>query len=162
MIFGSFQTGDFADLAFARVVLPSLAVSACTTVADQPVVAPEAAAHAFLNAFDSLDTVRFDAFFGEEVTMFFPGGPFPKERVEGKQEVTAAFRKLFDAAKERGTTRLGLEPQDLKVQHLGDFAIASFHLRGKGNIGRRSILFRREGAYWHIVHFHASALPQDQ
>ena len=122
----------------------------------------EQAATAFLDAFNSLDTARFDAFFAEDATMFFPNGPFPKARVEGRQAVTAAFGRLFAMAKERGTTRLNIKPVDLKVQDYGNFAIATFHLKGSGNIGRRSILLRQDKMSWRIVHFHASSLEEDK
>lgn len=161
--YSTFWSSGYARLAFAPLVAVTVLATACTTAADlQPTASPEQAAHAFLDAFDSLDAGRFEAFFAEDVTMFFPGGPFPKDRVEGKQAVTAAFGQFFAVAKERGASRLGLQPLDLKVQEYGGFSIATFHLRGNGNIGRRSILFRRDGGNWRIVHFHASALQQDK
>jgi ketosteroid isomerase-like protein len=118
------------------------------------------AAEAFLDAFNALDAVRLEQFFADDVTMFFPSGPFPKERVAGKTPVAAAFARLFEAARSRGTTRLNISPLDLQVQDYGGFAAVSFHLRGNGNIGRRSILLRRKGGDWKIVHFHASALEE--
>jgi ketosteroid isomerase-like protein len=118
------------------------------------------AVSAFLEAFDAVDTDRFNAFFADDATMFFPNGPFPQSRVNGKAAITEAFGSLFNRARERGVARLGLRPLDVQVQNLGDFAVASFHLRGNGNIGRRSIVFRRDAAGWRIVHFHASALEE--
>ena len=155
------RRSGFARLGLTKLVAVTLLATACTTAPDpQPSAAAEQAAYAFLDAFKSLDAVRFNAFFAEDATMFFPSGPFPKERVEGKQAITAAFGKFFEMARERGTSRLGIEPLDLKVQNYGSFAVASFHLRGSGNIGRRSILLRQEAGNWRIVHFHASALEQ--
>jgi ketosteroid isomerase-like protein len=137
-----------------------LIASACTTTARPvPTQSAEQATRAFLEAFNSLDRARFDSFFAEDVTMFFPNGPFPKERVEGKAAVTGAFARFFGMAKERGATRLGIEPLDLAVQNHDGFAVATFHLRGgNGNIGRRSIVLASREGRWLIVHFHASAL----
>lgn len=144
----------------AAILFSGLMTSACTTMARPvPAHSAEQATRAFLDAFNSLDPARFDPFFAEDVTMFFPSGPFPKERVQGKAAVTAAFGRFFGMAKERGATRLGIEPLDLVVQNHDGFAIATFHLRGgNGNIGRRSILLGLEKGQWRIVHFHASAL----
>jgi ketosteroid isomerase-like protein len=142
----------------------TLLAAGCATATPQASAAartsPQQAVTAFLEAFNSLDPVRFDASFAEDASMFFPAGPFPKARVEGKQAVTAAFHNFFDMAKQRGATRLGIQPLDLRVQEYGDFAVATFHLRGNGNVGRRSILMRRDRAGWRIVHFHASALEE--
>ena len=147
----------------------ALATNGCTTsatgVSNEPARATasaQQAAEAFLEAFNSLDSARFDAFFADDVTMFFPAGPFPRARVAGKASVTAAFNRLFDAGRSRGATRLGITPLDLQVQDYGSFAIASFHLRGNGNVGRRSLIWRRQSGEWKIVHFHASALEEER
>jgi ketosteroid isomerase-like protein len=147
----------------AAIIVCGLMTSACTTMARPvPTQSAEQATRAFLEAFNSLDPARFDPFFAEDATMFFPGGPFPKDRVQGKVAVTAAFGRFFAMAKERGATRLGIEPLDLVVQNHDGFAIATFHLRGNGNIGRRSILLGLQDGRWRIVHFHASALEADK
>jgi ketosteroid isomerase-like protein len=143
----------------AAILVFGLMAGGCATARPAPAQSAEQAARAFLDAFNALDPVRFDSYFAEDVTMFFPAGPFPKERVQGKAAVTAAFARFFGMAKERGATRLGIEPQDLVVQNHEGFAVATFHLRGgNGNIGRRSILLGLQEGQWRIVHFHASAL----
>lgn len=146
-------------LAAAAMTLPA---TACATVQEAANATTgqsiEQVATSFIDAFNSLDAARFDAFFADDVTMFFPSGPFPKERTVGKQAVTSAFHAAFDAAKQRGMTRLGIEPANLQVQSFGKLALVTFQLRGNGNIGRRSILFRQDLAGWRIVHFHASSL----
>jgi ketosteroid isomerase-like protein len=152
---------------FAGLLCIAAAGSGCSATATasaneqgHTAASAQQAAEAFLEAFNALDAARFDRFFAEDATMFFPGGPFPRARVAGKAAVTAAFHRLFEAARSRGATRLGISPLDLQVQDYGSFAIASFHLRGNGNLGRRSIVLRRQGADWQIVHFHASALEE--
>ena len=122
----------------------------------------EQTALAFLEAFNALDPARFDAFFADDVTLFFPSGPFTPARVDGRKDVTAAFHRFFEMAKEKGATRLNIQPANLQVQSYGDLALASFELGGKGSIGRRSILFRRDQGSWRIVHFHASSVQEPQ
>jgi ketosteroid isomerase-like protein len=157
----SFRRADMPAHVLVCLVAASLFATACTTASDrQSPATAEQAANNFLEAFISLDAVRFNEFFAEDATMFFPDGPFPKDRVEGKPAVTAAFAKFFELAKERGASRLNIKPLDLRVQSYGNFAIVTFHLGGDRNIGRRSILFRRDRGNWHIVHFHASALER--
>ena len=141
-----------AGLAAAAALL-----SGCATI-PEPVDRPGAsdAAHAFLAAFNSLDRTAFDAHFAHDVTMFFPDGPFPVERLEGKAAVLGAFHRFFDMAKARGATKLSITPSDLKVQTYGETAIVSFELAGDGAIGRRSLVLRHSAEGWKIVHFHAS------
>ena len=155
----AFAVPACAMLALAQ---PASSAAGATTQTQQsiPDGTAEQATHAFLDAFNSLDAARFNSFFAEDATMFFPSGPFPKARVEGRQAVTAAFGRLFAMAKERGTTRLNIKPVDIKVQDYGSFAVATFHLRGNGNLGRRSIMFRQDGKSWRIIHFHASSLEE--
>ena len=157
----AFAVPACAALALAQ---PAAAANGATIQSERPATngTAEQVTLAFLDAFNSLDAERFDSFFAEDATMFFPSGPFPKARVEGRQAVTAAFGRLFAMAKERGTNRLNIKPFDMKVQDYGSFALATFHLRGNGNIGRRSILFRQHGKSWRIVHFHASSLEEEK
>lgn len=147
----------------AAAAAAAVLLASCASLAAQPTASAvgrtaNETAVAFLEAFNALEANAFDAFFAEDATMFFPSGPFPQERVQGRAAVTAAFHRFFDMARGRGATRLSIQPQDLVVQDYGDFAVASFHLRGNGNIGRRSIVLRRERGHWLIVHFHASSL----
>ena len=152
---------------FAGLLFIAAGSSGCTTTAaasaneqGRTAASAQQTAEAFLEAFNALDAARFDQFFADNATMFFPAGPFPRARVEGKAAVTAAFHRVFEAMRSRGATRLGITALDLQVQDYGSFAVASFHLRGNGNLGRRSIVLRRQGADWKIVHFHASALEE--
>lgn len=138
----------------------TLAAPAPEPVAAAPAASPAQAAEAFLEAFNALDPARFDAFFADEVTMFFPAGPFPPGRVEGKAAVTAAFHRFFDMAKARGATRLNIRPARMSAVDHGGFAIVSFELEGAETLGRRSLVLRREGPEWRIVHFHASSVER--
>ena len=117
---------------------------------------PEAAAASFLEAFKSMDEVRFDTFFAPDVTMFFPDGPFPNGRVEGRDAVLSAFHRFFKLVKERGRTTLNIVPLEQRVHRYGDLAIVTFQLDGEDSVGRRSIVLRKLGNEWRIAHFHAS------
>jgi len=121
---------------------------------------PEAAAASFLDAFKSMDEERFDTFFAPEVTMFFPDGPFPKGRVEGRDAVLSAFHSFFELAKERGRVTLNIEPLELRVQRYGNLAIVTFRLDGDDSVGRRSIVLRKLDDEWRIAHFHASTIDE--
>ena len=116
------------------------------------------AATTFVDAFNALDRSRFDPLFAEDVTLFFPGAPFDVRRVEGKAAVLTWFGRFFDAAKAK-QGKLNIEPQDLQVQDYGNFAIATFHLSNNDAVGRRTLVLRKMGSEWKIVHLHASSQP---
>jgi ketosteroid isomerase-like protein len=142
----------------ALVAAGALLACATTSIAEQPRSgnAGEAAA-SFLQAFNALDVTAFDIHFAEDVTMFFPDGPFPTERVEGKAAVTETFHRFFAAVRGRGRSSLSIVPTKMHVQTYGDVAITSFELAGTDAIGRRSLVWRRQNGAWRIVHFHASS-----
>jgi ketosteroid isomerase-like protein len=125
------------------------------------------AAVGFLAAFDSVKWEPFTAYFGDDVTMFFPFGDTPA-RADGRTAVEARFRRFFDEGRAAwarsgrpGEPRLGIVPRDLRVQMAGgDVAVVTFHL-GAESPSRRSVVFRRaaDGA-WKVIHWHASPAPQ--
>ena len=51
---------------------------------------------------------------------------------------------------------LSIDPQDLDIRVLGEAALATFHLADESGLGRRSVVFRRQGGEWKILHVHAS------
>ena len=52
---------------------------------------------------------------------------------------------------------LGLEPQDLKVQTLGnDSAVVTWHVDRGTHLGRRTAVVKRLDGSWRIVSYHAS------
>ena len=68
------------------------------------------------------------------------------------------FARLFEALRGRGDRLSDIVPRELHVQLYGDVAIASFHLTGGQEVGRRTLVLRRLGGRWLIVHLHSSAL----
>ncbi len=121
---------------------------------------PEAAAASFLDAFKSMDQTRFDQFFASDVTMFFPDGPFPTARIEGREAVLSAFHSFFKLAKERGRTALNIAPLEQRVQLYDQIAVVTFLLDGDDAVGRRSIVLQKIGGQWKIAHFHASTIDK--
>ena len=125
--------------------------------ADAPVRAAVAEFIAALNAFDRDRIARA---FADDATLFFPGAPFPAARVDGKAQVAAAFGRFFEALRARGLRQGNVAPRGLQIQLYGDVAIASFHLAGGQEIGRRTLVLRRIGGRWLIVHMHGSSLRE--
>lgn len=133
---------------------------ALATAPVPPPIAPEAAAIEFLDAFKNMDERRFDKFFGSDVTMFFPDGPFPKAKVEGREAVLSSFHEFFALVRKRGRTTLNITPIDRRVQLYGEIAVVTFGLESDEAVGRRSIVLRKLDNDWRIVHFHASAIDK--
>ncbi len=141
----------------------SLQFLVALSLAAAPVPSPsaEAAASAFLESFKMMDERSFDSFFDPQVTMFFPDGPFPDTRVEGREAVLAAFHRLFAMVRERGRTQLNVNPLERRIQLYGDTAVVSFQLEDVETLGRRSIILRNTAGGWRIVHFHASTVEKE-
>ena len=137
-----------------------VALALITAPLPQHVDTPEAAAAAFLDAFKHMDERRFDAFFDPKVTMFFPDGPFPHGRVEGRDAVLSAFHSFFKVVRAKGRVGLNIVPLELRVERYNDVAVVTFRLDQEGAVGRRSVVLRNYDGQWRIVHFHASTIDQ--
>lgn len=135
------------------------AVPAAQTAAEAPV---NAAVAEFVNALNAFDAARLGRTFADDITVFFPGLPFPAARVEGRANVQSAFAQLFTQLRQRGTSGASLQPRAQRVQLYGDVAVASFHLVGQQEVGRRTLVLRRTGGRWLIVHMHGSVAPMQQ
>ena len=114
----------------------------------------------FLRAFVNLDWERFRSFFAADATVFFPPSANSPERSNNKLEVEAVFKTVFDNARKQKSNPpfLKIQPRDMRVQMLGDVAIVTFHLDDPDSTGRRTIVLRRQGRRWLIVHLHASGI----
>jgi len=135
------------------------AVPAGQPAADAPV---RAAVAEFINALNAFDGERLGRSFAEDATAFFPGPPFPAARLQGRATIQGAFSQLFAALRQRGARSASLAPVGLVVQLYDDVAIATFHLMGQQDVGRRTLVFRRIGGRWLIAHMHASIAPMQQ
>jgi len=152
-----------AGLALAPAALAAQAatpaVPAARSAADAPV---RLAVSEFVNALNAFDAERLGRTFAEDITTFFPGPPFPAARIQGRAAVQGAFAQLFAQLRQRGTRGASLSPRGLDVQLYGDTAIATFHLVGQQEVGRRTLVMRRAGGRWLVAHMHASIAPIQQ
>lgn len=116
----------------------------------------------FLTAFNNLDWPAFRAAFGPNPTMFHPASPNTR-RIETEEQFDKAWAGVFERIRKssgRSTPPyMQLEPQDLRIEFLSEnVALVSFHILNPGEIDRRTIIFKRYGSAWKIVHIHASNL----
>jgi uncharacterized protein (TIGR02246 family) len=118
--------------------------------------AVRAALSRYLDALNALDAERMAACFTEDATAFVPSAH--AERVEGRAALLAVFRAFV--ARTRATAqRQPVVAQDLRVDVSGDLALATFEVRGRASLNRRSFVLRRSSGGWLISHFHASDFP---
>ena len=137
--------------------------AAPSSTAAQPANGVDAAVQEFLAAFNDLDMPRFLACFAADAVMFHPPAPPPRTfptRVSGRPEIERTFQVVFDQIRARsGRTTppfQNLAPQEVLVQRFDGFAVVTFHLGSDKVRGRRTLVYRRVGAAWSIVHLHAS------
>jgi hypothetical protein len=112
----------------------------------------------FLISFNNLDTTKFDTFFDESVIVFFPPSVKYPYKVTGKTEVLRKFHSLFSNIRSTnaGPPFLKLDPQKKDVRLEGHIAIVTFELKDPTLLGRRTLIFKRIGQKWKIIHLHAS------
>ncbi len=75
-------------------------------------------------------------------------------------EVEAEFKRFFDEVRTRaaGPPYLNLVPLDVAIEVWQDVALVTFHLDRPPTMGRRTLVFQRQGQRWRIVHLHASGI----
>ena len=145
----------------ALLLLVILSAFVARTNAQPTDTSVEAASRRFIVAFNNLDMPAFLDRFADDATLIHPqSGPprtFPK-RVQGKAEIQRTFQVVFDLIKGGRTTPpyQDLQPRDLLIQEYDGVAVVSFHLGNDTRVGRRTLVFRRMGPDWKIVHLHAS------
>jgi len=135
-----------------------------TPPAAGPTPPPEVAAIAktvdgFIEALNAADVGKLAPFFAPDATAFFPLAPFA-ERLENKEQITKVFAAFFESVR-RGKTGppfMSLVPQDVAVQVYGGAAVVTFYFKGPEIVSRRTLVLRRDGGTWLIVHLHASNL----
>jgi ketosteroid isomerase-like protein len=111
----------------------------------------------FLVPFSRQDIPGFIDYFADDAVVFFPSAAFAPIRIEGKDAIARTFARVFKPVPSASDRPL-IQPQDLKVQHLGDSAIVTFHLGSDATRGRRTFVLRRDAGRWRIVHLHASTM----
>lgn len=125
---------------------------------DEPV---RRATEHFLTVFQNLDWEEFRAIWSKDPTVFFPFDDTP-ERVTGRTEVEARWRRFFDDGRRQGGVPpyFQVTPRHLLVQRYGDTAVVTFDLGESPNPrrGRRTLIFVKEGDAWKLAHLHASVV----
>jgi len=114
----------------------------------------------FFNAFSRLDLEGMMSCYAYEATAFFPIA-HRTTFIDGKDEIRKAFANVIDKVHAAGLNSLKMEPEDVKIQMLGDTAIVTFQIRD-GDLSRRTLVLRREQEYWVIQHLHASNAPLEE
>jgi hypothetical protein len=111
----------------------------------------------FIQAFDDLDWEKFRLAFDDNATVFYPRA-FP-ERANGRVEFEKTFKKVFEQIRGGRTAApyMDIQPRKMRIQLLGNVAIATFHLDDRaGFVNRRTIVLNKSETGWKIVHLHAS------
>ena len=114
----------------------------------------------FINAFSRLDLDEMMSCYADDATAFFPIA-HRTTFIDGKEEIRKAFANVIAKVHAAGLNSLKMEPEDVKIQKLGDTAIATFQVRDD-DLSRRTLVLRREQEYWVIQHLHASNAPLEE
>jgi len=116
----------------------------------------------FIHAFEDLDFDRFQTFFANDVTVFFPPSAMAPHRVQGKEKAMAVFKTFFQKVKEKKSHApyLDITPKKLQIAFFQEIAIVTFELDDPDSIGRRTIILRKTKGEYLIVHLHASNIDK--
>ncbi|MFA5908546.1 MAG: nuclear transport factor 2 family protein [Vicinamibacterales bacterium] len=150
----------------ALVGLPTFGATSATA---QTADGLDAAISGFVVAFNNLDMPKFLACFAEDATVFHPPSPPPRTfptRIQGRREIERTFQVVFDQIRQRSGRAtppyMNLQPEDLLIQRFDSMAVVTFHLGTPAERARRTLVFRRAGEGWTIVHLHASIFDAAQ
>ena len=144
-----------------KVLVVALALSALGVAYGQPNPQKdiERVIRDFLIAFSNRDYALFVPYFSEDATVFFPPSKAaPLGRVQGRSQIERTFKTIFDAYPPRSNRPpASIAPQDLLIQEVDGHAVVTFLLGSETARQRRTLVLRRVGAEWKIVHLHGSA-----
>lgn len=124
-----------------------------------PAPALRAVLQTFLDAIDRGDRAALAPLWAADATMYFPFANSPAP-FHGRDEILARFERMFADLRARhpagppyvGFRVLAFECTVLDQRHVLACATLAF---GR-ELGRRTIVFRREPAGWRLLHVHAS------
>jgi len=119
----------------------------------------------FVSALNAADVDALVATFTEDATAFLPLLNHPT-RAGGHDGLREVFGPFFSRLRQRtsGPPYMNLVPYELKIQHGGDLAVATFHLTpipGSAlsaplSFSRRTLVLVHTESGWKILHLHAS------
>jgi ketosteroid isomerase-like protein len=114
----------------------------------------------FVDAFSNLKWEKFTDCWAEEATAFFPPSARFPYRAGNKQEVLHIFQNVFENARKKKSSPpyIIIEPLDMRIQMAGTTAIVTFTLDDPDLLGRRTLVLKKEGDKWLIIHLHASGI----
>lgn len=120
----------------------------------------------FIHSFENLDWPAFRNCFSDSATVFHPAPP-NRKRTDSREQFEKAWLGVFDRIKkESGKSSapyMELKPADLQIENLSaGVALVTFHLPGPKVLGRRTLVLKKFGDEWKIVHIHASNLELPQ
>lgn len=133
----------------AALLLASCA--ATTTSTDTP----ESVTRALVDAIGRGDAAAATRLFADDATAFFPADAAPM-RADGKAAIGDVFARLLTPSSGKLPA-----PENIRVQHAGDIAIATFEIRNPHVTSRRTVVLKRRGGRWLIVHLHGSNIRKD-
>lgn len=115
----------------------------------------------FLTAFNARDFDAFRRTFADDIS-FFVDRPYPPRRLDGRAAAEGVFAGGFapygaGATGPKPPLPTPLVPSHLRVQAFVDLAIITFEVVRPTELARRTLVVRREGGEWRIVHIHASS-----
>ena len=150
------QTISFIGVLVMAVIHSTLSVGRAQTNPQKDI---ERVIRDFLVAFSNRDFAVFVPYFSEDATVFFPpSAAAPLGRVQGRTEIERTFKTIFDAYPPRSNRpQTPLAPQDLLIQELDGNAVVTFELGSETARQRRTLVLKRVGDDWKIVHLHGSA-----
>jgi ketosteroid isomerase-like protein len=140
------------------VLLPFLAAGCATGAPSSRDAEIERLARSFVASVSAGDLDRFLSFFAPEASAFLPSEA-NAAGVVGLPAIRAAVTPFFGS----GPTKAPLVAKDLRVESSDDLAVATFDA-GRADVGlhsRRTLVFRRVGGEWKVIHLHASNLREE-
>jgi ketosteroid isomerase-like protein len=115
---------------------------------------PQSVLAAFLGAFARLDLEAMLTHVAEDATAFLPA-EHTRARLDGRRAIAEGLAAVIAKVRATGANELPLVAEDVQVEHVGDAAIATFHLR-RDHLSRRTIVLAHQHGDWRIAHIHAS------
>lgn len=147
---------DSLVAAFARTVQIDRTLGPCDATAPVCALLRE-----FITAFNARDFEAFRRTFSDDIS-FFVDRPYPPRRLDGRAAAEAVFSAGFapygaSAVGPKPPLPTPIVPSRLRVQTYGDVAVLTFEVARATELARRTLVARREGGVWRIVHIHASS-----